>query len=152
LVVVSLLFFGVFETRSQTLPPTIERTTNKQTDELVKFFHVAALSLQIEAKGAHFVTRKDGPKFVNADLRDHEAVANKILPFEFDFTISHVGQVFSSPDHHGMRIFRAKQIMPNALVLEYESSFDHRSFSKNLITIDTGELTLHSFNNGNSKE
>ncbi|MBX9689672.1 MAG: hypothetical protein K2X27_23375 [Candidatus Obscuribacterales bacterium] len=46
------------------------------------------------------------------------------------------------PDRHSSTKFSLKSILPTALKLGYESRFDHNSFGKDLVTIETGEIDL----------
>jgi hypothetical protein len=119
----------------------VERTTNQQKDWFEPFFRKAAISLSIDSTGAHFRTRRDARKFCLGAPRE------PMGEFQFEFTLSKPGEVFYSPDHHGMMIFTVKRITADAIVIGYESSFDHRSFGKNLVTKDEGEFTLHPFTN-----
>lgn len=52
------------------------------------------------------------------------------------------GDVFVLPDHHGSVKFVLKNIYFGGADFEYESTFDHRSFGKNLLTVDRGMVRL----------
>jgi hypothetical protein len=53
-----------------------------------------------------------------------------------------MGDSFSVPDHHGTSIYTLKEITASGVVLGYESTFDYRSFGKNLISRDTGQIAI----------
>jgi hypothetical protein len=53
-----------------------------------------------------------------------------------------VGSSFVEPDDHGHRKYTVLKTEEDGVVLQYFSSFDHRSFGKNLIEEDSGTLKL----------
>jgi hypothetical protein len=53
-----------------------------------------------------------------------------------------MGDSFIEPDHHGTNTYTLKQITASGVVLGYESTFDHRSFGKDLISRDTGQIAI----------
>jgi len=137
-----MLCLGAWASDSeQSAQVKVEKTANRDKDWLVEFFKGSVLSLSIDGTGAHFQMRRDGAKFCLGDPKRHE------MEFKFQFTLSKPGEVFYSPDKHGMRTFTVKRITTDSLVLDYGTSFDHRSFGKNLITEDTGQIELHPFTN-----
>lgn len=123
--------------------PKVEHTTNKYRGSMEQLFKRASVALSIDKAGAHFQTRPDGPKFCLGDPRKGVHATE----FQFDFTLSKPGEVFFSPDHHESRIFTVKRVDPDKVVLQYETEFDHRSFGKNLITTDSGEIKLSPLKN-----
>jgi hypothetical protein len=61
---------------------------------------------------------------------------------EKDFTLA-CGESFNGPtDHHGSSTIKLAGIEKSGLQLSYEMRFDHRSFGKDLITIDSGTVVL----------
>jgi hypothetical protein len=46
------------------------------------------------------------------------------------------------PDHHAATYFTIQQVNATSVLLRYSSTFDHRSFGKNLITVDEGEVEI----------
>ena len=46
------------------------------------------------------------------------------------------------PSHHQSSRYTLKEIEPTGIIIEYEKRFDHRSFGKNLISLDRGELRI----------
>ena len=103
------------------------------------FFHRQAKSLSIDEKGAHFVTRKDGRKFVLGDPDDPEVLRNH--HFSFDFTVSKPGDVFFCPDHHGLDRFDVVRIDPKKLILHFRSRYYLRGERKD----SEGEFELAPF-------
>ena len=54
------------------------------------------------------------------------------------------GDVFyGPPDHHQTESFRLKEILRDGAMMTYESKLDHRSFGKNLLTIDQGAFKVN---------
>ena len=145
LLVSALICFGALAADSdQKEADKVERTTNRSNDWLVGFFKGSVLSLSIDENGAHFQTRRDGAKFRLGDPKKRDEMDGG---WKFQFTLAKAGEVFYSPDKHGMRIFTVKRITDDSLLLEYLTRFDHRSFGKELITEDTGQIELHPFGN-----
>ncbi len=60
-------------------------------------------------------------------------------PGEFDLGI---GGNFYHQDEHGLLTFVVEEIKQTGVVLRYESTFDHRSFGKDLVTRDEGEIEV----------
>ena len=59
-----------------------------------------------------------------------------------DFVLG-VGESFRGrPDHHSSGRYTLKAIEPTGVVLAYDTRFDHRSFGKNLINVNRGELRI----------
>lgn len=59
-----------------------------------------------------------------------------------EFVLSVGDKFHNPPDEHAVISYTLKSILPNAIDVEYESNFDHRSFGKDLITIDSGVVSL----------
>lgn len=59
-----------------------------------------------------------------------------------NFTVSEGDKFSNQPDHHSSLFYTLKKISNNKINIEYESSFDHRSFGKDLITSDSGVVEL----------
>jgi hypothetical protein len=54
-----------------------------------------------------------------------------------------IGDVLATqPDEHATSWCRLAAIDHDGIILEYESTFNHQSFGKNLITIDSGQVRL----------
>ena len=70
----------------------------------------------------------------------HLVTDGKIWAREIDLTIGQ--KLNSSPDHHGSFFYAVKDIAKSGVLVEYETQFDHRSFGKDLITIDKGEFEI----------
>ena len=128
----------------------IERTTNQEQVWWVKFFRRGESSLSIDETGAHFRLAQNGRGLCLGDPSDPNTVQQ--MEFVTQFTLSKPGEMFWSPDDHGSATFTVKQITPEGVVLSYHTSFDHRSFGKNLESIDEGEITLEPFENRSGPE
>jgi len=96
-----------------------ERPQETPAERWTGFFHRQAKSLSLDEQGAHFVTRKDGRKFVLGDPDNPEVLRNH--HFSFDFTVSKPGDVFFCPDHHGIDRFEVVRIDPKTVVLRFRS-------------------------------
>lgn len=59
-----------------------------------------------------------------------------------DFIISEGESFHNQPDHHSSLSYKLKKISSDKITIEYYSSFDHRSFGKDLLTTDTGIVEL----------
>ena len=53
-----------------------------------------------------------------------------------------LGEKFFQPDDHGTITFVLKEVNSSGVVIGYEEKFNHRSFGRNLITIDEGEVKV----------
>jgi hypothetical protein len=58
------------------------------------------------------------------------------------FSLSVSDKFQSRPDKHASFAFELIRINKNGIILKYQATFDHRSFGKNLISIDEGELEI----------
>ncbi len=118
--------------------PTIERTTNKNSEQFRIGFRKDLLSLTIDEAGAHFRFRENSRKYKIGSYSGTD-------DFQIEFTLSKPGQKFYHLDHHGGSEFIVKSIMADSLVIRFETSFSHHSFGKNLVTEDFGEFTINAF-------
>jgi len=59
------------------------------------------------------------------------------------FILGKEGEFFLSPDHHLKASFRIESIDSAGMQIRYEYQFDHRSFGKDLISIDSGEIRFN---------
>ena len=57
-------------------------------------------------------------------------------------SVLQIGSSFNDPDHHSQKKYTIRRIEDDGVVIDYFSSFDHRSFGKNLIEEDTGTVKL----------
>lgn len=81
------------------------------------------------------------PKGVSASITsDGHLVGDGTNSLSFNIT---AGSKFKSqPDHHSSLKFEVLKVDLEGVTLKYESQFDHRSFGKDKISIDTGEIKL----------
>src|SRR5215831_5863155 len=117
----------------------VDQPPEAPAESWVGFFHRQVKLLSIDAKGAHFVTRQDGRKFVLGNPDNAEVLRN--YRFSFDFTVSKSGDVFFSPDQHGIDRFAVVRIDPKRLVLHFRSRYDLRGERKE----SEGEFELAPF-------
>ena len=59
-----------------------------------------------------------------------------------DFKLKINEKFYDQPDHHAHTDYEILNFDENTITIKYTSSFDHRSFGKNLITTDTGIINL----------
>lgn len=118
--------------------PTIERTTNKNSEPFRIGFRKDLLSLTIDEAGAHFRFRENSRKFRIGSRSGTD-------DFQTQFTLSKPGQKFYHLDNHGGSEFIVKSIMADSIVIRYETRFSHHSLGKNLVTEDFGEFTINAF-------
>jgi hypothetical protein len=104
--------------------PTVERTSNVDSAWHRKHFESRLLSLQREDDSAAVVYGR------KSDLPNCRAER-----WTIGFTINR-------PDRHGSTTYTVDSIDARGVCIAYQSSFDHRSFGKNLISEDSGGFRL----------
>lgn len=102
---------------------TTVNTNNKHQNWHVNFLKGRISSLQ-PADGSVQIT---GRVFQSPDVETHT------VPLGYKITF---------PDQHGSKVYTIARIRDDGVLFEYESTFDHRSFRKNLIERDTGTFLL----------
>ena len=61
---------------------------------------------------------------------------------ESEFTLTPGDSFYGPTDHHSSTTIKLTGIDKNGLLLDYEMRFDHRSFGKDLISVDSGSVVL----------
>ena len=107
-----------------------EVTTNKNKEAMTTYVNAHMISVAVGSAKVRFVT--DG-RIIPAS---HSVAANE------PFFINIGERLRTAPDHHTSTEFVYVGLRDNSVVLEYEQTFDHQSFGKNLITIDRGEILV----------
>jgi hypothetical protein len=127
LVMVFVLVAGVSAVQYRSGAPRTEQTQNEQRDWVVEYLtkHITACAVEgaavsISSDGA--VVSDDGSK---------------------SFRLQAGGTFRNLPDHHASLYYTLKEIGAGTIAVGYESRFDHRSFGKDLITIDSGVVELN---------
>ncbi|HEX2586124.1 MAG TPA: hypothetical protein VHL14_13420 [Steroidobacteraceae bacterium] len=123
IVIAILLLAGCHSTQT-------EVTTNKNKEGMTSYVNAHITSVAVGTDKVRFVT--DG-RIIPAT---HPVPANE------PFFINIGERLRTAPDHHTSTEFVYKGIRDGSVLLEYEQTFDHRSFGKNLITIDRGEVLV----------
>ncbi|KKL96104.1 hypothetical protein LCGC14_1847800 [marine sediment metagenome] len=113
-------------------PPAVETTTNKRRDWHEQFLKSRLVAVMPEGNGAVLT----GTIFGSPDLQTHVVNAG----FQFTF-----------PDDHGLTTYTIIRIERDGIVVGYKSTFDHRSFGRNLVTSDKGELELQWFRSSSAR-
>lgn len=103
--------------------PATTSTTNHDRDWHIRFLRTRLQSLQ----------PKDGQVQITGLVFQSPVAQSHTVP---------AGYKLAFPDDHGHWIYTIARIESDGVVIEYESSFDHRSFGKNLITRDKGTFKL----------
>ncbi len=62
-----------------------------------------------------------------------------------EFILKHGAKFKNLPDKHSLMTFSLKEINDNGVVISYKSEVNHRSFAKNLKTIDLGDVFVRYF-------
>ena len=58
------------------------------------------------------------------------------------FNISEGTMFKNQPDHHAQTTYETLEVSADGVLIMYTSQFDHRSFGKNSISTDTGQILL----------
>jgi hypothetical protein len=103
--------------------PTIINTTDKQRDWHMNYLQARISSLQPASGGVQI----NGRVFQSTDAE------TRVVP---------IGHKLTFPDDHGRKVYTITDIHSDGIVIEYESTFDHRSFGKDLVERDTGTFEL----------
>ena len=106
--------------------PQIVRTTNKDAAWHARFLSSRIVALQREKEGIKITGRVF--QTPNAETR-----------------VVAVGYKITHTDDHGSTSYTVSKITDEGVIFQYESSFHHQSFGKNLITIDQGTFPLQWF-------
>ena len=123
LIVAAFLLAGCNSTKT-------EVTANKNSEAMTSYVNAHMISVAVGSAKVRFVT--DG-RIIPAS---HSVAANE------PFFIKIGERLRTAPDHHTSTEFVYVGLRDNSVVLEYEQTFDHQSFGKNLITIDRGEILV----------
>ncbi len=112
-------------------PVQIEKTYNQQQYWSLNYLNENVLSCQrIQDSVAFRTTAKIGVGIWSKSWNQ-------------DFILGREGEFFLSPDHHLKASFRIESIDSAGMRIRYEYQFDHRSFGKDLISIDSGEIQFN---------
>ncbi len=71
---------------------------------------------------------------------DGQYTKDKTSESNFDLRIGE--SFYGPPDHHSSTTIKLTGMDKRGLLLQYEMRFDHRSFGKDLISVDTGSVVL----------
>jgi hypothetical protein len=115
---------GYWRMHRQIPEPTIQYTTNLHCEAEMKFLKMRIDSLQPKAGGVQITSSA----YLLAGAQQGPVRAG----YRFD----------SPPDEHAHVTYTIARIDTDGVLVEYESTFDHRSFGKNLITQDNGSFKL----------
>jgi len=120
-----LLFFSFFA--GAVVATETKQTQGEQANWLIN--SLTTHCLKIATSGGNAMIRSDG-QYTKDKARESE------------FTLA-TGESFYGPtDHHSSTTIKLTGIDKKGLLLQYEMRFDHRSFGKDLISIDSGNVVL----------
>ena len=104
-------------------------TEGENVETYRRFFDDHTLSMTRDGDKVIFVS--DGRFGLHADGE-----------WEKSFSVG-VGDIFRRmPDRHEQCTFRVLEILDIGVKIRYESSFDHRSFGKDMVSVDSGIIVL----------
>jgi len=111
--------------------PRVEVTHGRDLEQ-VRSLHKQFLLIEKSGDRVHF--KSDG-----SFIRSSEAFDSSTAQTDF---IVGAGESFQdAPDHHASATYSVVDIEPDHVVIAYETRFDHRSFGKNLISVDRGTVS-----------
>ena len=103
-----------------------KETTGEHTEWMKKAFALLVKSLSFQKGSAHFVT----------DVFFQKAGKS-------DFLLSRGDAFEGQSDHHASSTFTCTGVNEkDGVSIQYQSNFDHRSFGKNLVSTDKGNLLI----------
>jgi len=110
--------------------PRVERTSGANRAEMESLLNNHLISLTRNSNGVSFAS--DG----RVGIRDSAGTWQKA------FVLGQGEKFMEEPDHHMSATFEVVNVKAGSVVLKYVSTFDRRSFGKNLITVDEGEIEI----------
>jgi len=109
--------------------PKTERSVGEQRQWYEDFFQRSVLSLARNEDRVMFVS--DGAFGLRGESE-----------WVTSFSLESGGIFYQAPDDHSSCEFKVLELGDEGITLEYTSRFDHRSFGRDLITIDTATIFL----------
>ena len=110
--------------------PAVEKTVGKNQIGMEDYLN------------AHFITVVPDSGKVRFMTDGSLGIGNWGNSWQSEFSLG-VGEKFQArPDHHLSSSFEVRGIGMKGVVLKYQTKFDQRSFGKNLISIDEGEIEI----------
>jgi hypothetical protein len=130
-ILVILLMNMLFNCSPAEKPSQIKKTSNQQQSWSLNYLSENVLSCQrIDDSVAFRTTAKLG-------------IGQWGHSWNQAFVLGRGGVFFLAPDHHMKVSFQIVSIDSAGVLIKYEYRFDHRSFGKDLISIDSGEIRFH---------
>ena len=111
---------------------SIEETRGKQQQGMEEFFDRALVRLSRQGNEVSVVSDMS---FMSFEVAGNQA--GSVTSFRIG-----EGGSFSIPDEHSFRKFTVLAIEEQGIRLAYESTFDHRAFGPNRISVDRGVVYL----------
>ncbi len=113
-----------------------EFTENKEKEWHEKQLNENIVKIEYDNDSVHFVSTGRFGLYIESPTFTGQR------DWIIDFHLKIKDNFYHQPDHHALMDYELFNFNENFLTLKYTSSFDHRSFGKNLITIDTGIINL----------
>lgn len=110
--------------------PAIERTVGKNKAGMEQYLNAHFLAVTPDAGKVRFIT--DG----------RLGIGDWGKSWQREFALETGGKFQAAPDHHSSSSFEVQTIGAQSVLIKYQTKFDHRSFGKNLISQDEGEVEI----------
>jgi hypothetical protein len=110
--------------------PTVERSVGKTQTAIASYL------------SAHLVEMRNGSAQVSVVTDGKLGIFAEGEKWTNKFILRKGDRFQTQSDHHAYFFFEIERLNPASVSIRYSSTFDHRSFGKNLITIDEGEVEL----------
>ncbi len=110
--------------------PAIERTAGKNKAGMEQYLNAHLLAVAPDSSKVTFIT--DG----------RLGIGDWGKSWQREFALETGGKFQGAPDHHSSSSFEVQTIGARSVLIKYQTKFDHRSFGKNLISIDEGEVAI----------
>jgi len=110
--------------------PSVERSVGKNQSAITSFLN--AHIVELRKTSAKVAVLSDGKLGI---YEVGERWSNR-------FVLGMGDRFRTQPDHHVATFFTIQQVNAASVLLRYSNTFDYRSFGKNLITVDEGEVEI----------
>ena len=110
--------------------PHVERTSDKNKEGITTSLNSHFISVVPDSGKVRFIS--DGSL----------GIGSWGDSWQSDFSLGTGEKFRARPDHHASSSYEVRDINKNGVVLKYQTRFDHRSFGKNLISSDEGEVVI----------
>ena len=106
----------------------------------------------VKSLNEHLLSLTGSSNTVKFSFNGEYGIYNQNSEWVKEFELKKTESFSAQPDHHTSRELTVLKILKNAVLLGYRDKFDHRSFGKNLITLDSGEIMIEYRESNTSKK